>query len=432
MRSAIRCLAVVLCVLGTLSGFSLADEAAAPNLSVTPSQITIAGVAGKEETRTLLLRAGAPVSGLGVIPMDLYRDNGNAVFPAGSLQAKLPETGIEAGGFLSVPLVLNLKDVPRGEFKGQMLFKYQGGEIAVPVTIRVKDHFWWPLVILILGVAVGMIVSAYRSGGKPRDEALVRRERIKAQMEKDADLKNSPFSDHIGAHLLDADADLQNQKWNEAKESLNRAEAILLKWRKSKTDWAAQFKYYHDLEEMVDGMLPDAAYRQSIRRDMEEIFRDAPDLENPDNLREQLNGLGKRINVCLRLEGEFLFLENMWNSLTDEDTREEWRTTLLDLRKKVENLSPDPQNPAGHESVVNEIRKAVMELRKFSARADDAIEKGREFSMDREDAVAGPYVQPAPLPLIRIFSKGTAARSRLKTFTWFTYVLAVGFLASAG
>lgn len=54
----------------------------------------MAGTRGTVETRTLLLRAGDPITGLQVIPLDLARSDGDTILPASAVQA----TGANAWG----------------------------------------------------------------------------------------------------------------------------------------------------------------------------------------------------------------------------------------------------------------------------------------------------------------------------------------------
>jgi len=440
-------------LMGSLSGYALAENggntpaelappvdgaptAPAQPLTITPSQITIAGVGGTTESRTLLFRAETPIADLRVIPVDLYREDGNVVLPADALQVQILENAIPKDGFISAPLSLNLRDVASGEFKGQLLFTHQGGEISVPLTVKVKDHFGWPLAILIIGVGVGMGVSAYRSGGKPRDEAIVRIDRIDAQMESDRDLQKSPFQVDINAHLAVARSAFQNQKWTEIKDALDQAEAILLRWDKFKTDWIRQFQFLDELKSKVDDMVPNAEYKLTFQRDIEAHKSNAPEQENPDKLRIKLDELGKRINGYLRLEAQFKVFEKLWNRLKNEADREDWRTKLLALRQKLEKLPADLQTPADVDAVEKDIQDAITAIKEFEPRESRTERGGRGTPLS--EAVESLSSEFVPLaPSARSFQKPkwwtfSNAQRRLKAFTWLTYALAVGFLAFAG
>ena len=108
------------------------------SVTATPSQLTIAGTRGETETRTLLLRATDPITGLHVIPLDLSRADGNAVLPADAIRVTLPTDEIAADTPLTFPVQVDLHGAPSGKFSGELLIDYHGGSLTVPMTVTVK------------------------------------------------------------------------------------------------------------------------------------------------------------------------------------------------------------------------------------------------------------------------------------------------------
>ena len=66
-----------------------------------------------------------------------------------------------------------------------MLVTYTDGEIIIPVNIKVKDNWFLPLLVLLLGVSLGIAISAYRNEGMARDEVLVKVGRIRSRVRAD-------------------------------------------------------------------------------------------------------------------------------------------------------------------------------------------------------------------------------------------------------
>lgn len=397
----------------------------------TPDQITVAGERGAVEARTLLLQATDPITGLRVISLDLQRADGATVLPAGAIRAALPADEIAAGSLLTIPLTIDLHDVPSGEFQGRLLVHYHAGALTVPLTVTVKDPWWLPLPVLFVGVGLGVVVSRYRAQGRPRDQVLMRVGQLRAQMRGDADLVE-PFQARIEAHLVDVESGLQAENWEGARAAVERAEAVWTRWRKGREDWLAQFAYYAELVESLQKE-PDAPYIQAVRRVLEDTRREAPEMEGPPKLRKRLDAVARQINRYRRLESQLDELNALRNRLPAEQTEqaEQWRVKTLGFQRRLHDL--DPNDEAAYGTLQKEVEEAISELGQQIAQAD-RLESAVTFSKGGRDLGAVVRHLFAPPPAAREITEEatTGAARRLRCFTWASYGIVVALLAGAG
>ncbi len=419
-----------LCVVGlvvlTLGLLLAATVGAQGGVTATPTHLTVAGTRGAVETRSWLLRTDDPITDLQVVPLDLARTDGDAVLPASAIQAALPADQIAADDLLTVPVTFDLHGVPSGEFSGELLISYHGGTLTVPTTVSVKDPWPLPLGTLIVGVALGVVVSAYRARGRPRDETLMRVGQLRAQMRADADLAG-PFQTRIEVYLVDLEAALQAEKWEDAQKTMEQAEAVWTRWRKGRADWQAQLAYHAELAERLEDLNVEAPYIQSVRRGLEDTIRDAPDLEGPDKLRDQLRPLAQQINRYVQLQARLDEL-NATRTRLPEDQAEPWRLKAQGLQRHLENLKPDDE--AAYQTLQDKVKADITELTQLVSQVGriEIAKVGRGL-----DETVLRLLAPAPSARpLTTEEEVTGARARLRLFTWATYAIAVAFLAGAG
>jgi hypothetical protein len=416
------------CIAGSLAlaaALLLASTAVAQSaVVVTPSRLAVAGTRGDVETRTLLLRATTPVTSLRAIPLDVSSESGSAVLPASAIHVALPAGEIEAGGLLTVPVAIDLGGVPSGRFSGELLLDHHGGSIPVPLTVTVKDPWLPALLATVAGVALGGGVSAYRSRGKPRDDVLVRVGQLRAQLRSAGDLA-PPFRAQIKAHMVDAEAALQGEKWQDARQAMEQAEAVWLRWRRWRPDWLAQMAYHAELTERLKGE-PSARYVHAVQRGLDDALRDAPGLERPGDLRERLDALALQANRFARLRARLDTLNDLRIRLPGTQA-EEWRIRAAGFKRRLQDLSPDEDNHALEE----EIEEAISDLEVLLSRAEgpEMITKADRGLTGTTAALLAPAPSLGPAAAER---EVKGAHIRVTLFTWASYAIAVALLAGAG
>ncbi|WP_190507564.1 hypothetical protein [Leptolyngbya sp. FACHB-321] len=126
-----------------------------------------------------------------------------------------------------------------GEFSGSLRLSEPNGQqsILIPVTVRVKDPWLLPLLMLLAGTGLGMGFSASCAKGKPCDEILVRAGQLQSQMQDDRELEQAEaFRTRLESSLIDIRMALQGERWEKGQAAAAQAETIWSKWLKGRTD----------------------------------------------------------------------------------------------------------------------------------------------------------------------------------------------------
>ncbi|MBD2578386.1 hypothetical protein [Oscillatoria sp. FACHB-1406] len=401
-----------------------------------PTQITVVGMRGTVVTRNLFLRTATPITKLDLIPLDLNRGDGGSVFPAQAIALENISRDETKPNAIAARLKFNLQQTSSGEFTGKLRLSYENGEEAIPVTIKVKDPWFLPLLILVLGTILGVSVSMYRSQGRPRDEILVRVSQLRAQMQEDAEFAEfKSFKSRLDSFLVDVRMALQGERWEDAQNTLAQAELVSNKWIKGREDWSAQLDYYKKIEQRLDGLDENLPFVQGVARGLEDAMRDAPDLESPVKLRDRLQEIAEQVNVYLPLQTQLKELLDLSTQLSEESAQS-WQPKIQSLQKQIVNLKPaDLAQSAALEA---ELETAIAEIAEQIARQTDSLSFGIN---DMEDPRKGSQFRSAvvnllaPAPSTRTLSweeQASGANKRLQIFTVTSYVIAIAFLAGAG
>ncbi|NJK27696.1 MAG: hypothetical protein HC925_03000 [Coleofasciculaceae cyanobacterium SM2_3_26] len=173
-------------LVGLLWGSSL--KAQTPQVTLTPDRITVAGsrcllpgISCTQAERNVQLRADSAIAGVSILITDLQSTDGTNVFPEQAITVSLPEAGIQPSVPATIPISFHFRGVASGEFEGSLLLNYSGGERSLPITVRAKDAWLLPLLVVLFGVGVGYGVAVYRAEGATRDEILVQMGRLRSQ-----------------------------------------------------------------------------------------------------------------------------------------------------------------------------------------------------------------------------------------------------------
>ncbi len=428
-----------------LASFELltATSANAQSQVVTePAQITVSGMRGTVATRNLVLQTDTPIDRLQLIPLDLNRGDGESVFPAQAISIDKPSIDSNKPNLMMTLVKFDLKEVARsGEFNGKLWLSYQDGEQVIPVTVKVKDHWFLPLLILLIGSALGISVSIYRIQGRPRDEILVRVSQVRAQMQDDPDFaKFKAFQSRVESLLIDVKMALQAERWEDAKNAIQQAELLENKWLKGRADWLAQLAYCDEIEHQLENMDRNVPFVQMVHRNLEDALRNAPDLENPEKLRDRLQEIAAQVNYYISLEAKIKQLKSLSEQLSVEQAKT-WQPKIRNLEQRIENLPPADLTKDA--DLVNEIEEAIAQVNQLVAQQ---VETSDPTEVDFAINVTGgnpkalsmwslkiPLLRPAPSTRARSWEERVSgADARLKIFTICSYAIAIVFLAAAG
>ncbi|AFZ22034.1 hypothetical protein [Allocoleopsis franciscana] len=411
-----------------------------------PTQLTVTRASDTTRTLTIFLRTTDPITSLQVTPLDLYRTDGVEIVPATAIKPVQPTVPIKANSLLTIPIKFDLSSIPSGEFNGKLLVRYQDDELIIPISLRMKDSWQRPLAVLVLGILLGMLLSSYRSQGRPRDEVLVRVSQLRTQIRTDEVLKEQPkqpFRKRIEEGLVDVEAALQAEQWDKARQAVEQQENVWLKWRKYRSEWLELLsRGVDELQHSLESMPKSSNYTQTVSLNLERAVKDSPSQDNPALFRDELESLRKQINHYLELQHDIGELKDLCNQLPDEP----------------EELSDNQKN---HESNIETCQREAQRLeREMNAlyptdenaykdledRVKVAIDKHRELVKPEIATREGstPISQAPPTPPVgnmseeelfkKKFSKNLypGERTRLRLFNWASYLVAVVFLAGAG
>ena len=385
---------------------------------------SITGMRGSTETRTVLLETTTLLKQPELMPLDLYRADGAAVFPASAISLGKPSGKPNE---LILPLQFDLGKAPSsGEFSGSLRLSDREGQpsIPIPVTIRVRDPWLLPLLTLLAGTGLGMGVSAYRAKGKPRDEILVRAGQLRSQMQDDRELEQAEaFRTRLESSLVDVRMALQGERWEEGKAAIAQAELIWGKWLKGQTDWLVQSQYAKTLKERLQDQNPNIPYIQLVSRGVENTLRELPDLEGPNQLRDRLDELAQQINRFFQFQGKIKQL----NGLTDQLLPEQkviWQPKVKSWEQQIESLQP--ADAAESSRLQTEVNSAIAELTQL------IVEQSPAAAVSKGVATV-PFMAPAPSARSLTWEEqGVKAGKQLRLFTWTSYAIALIFLTGSG
>jgi hypothetical protein len=401
-----------------------------PNLTVVGTRCLLFDVGCDRVERNLLLRTDQTITNLQAIALDLERADGARVFPASAIQIALPDRPLQSGQPLNLSIRFNFSQTQSGEYSGVLLLVYPDGELVIPAIARIKDHWFWPLLVLMLGIILGMGLSAYRAEGMARDEIVVQVSRLRTQMRSDPEFA-AVFRIQIEGYLIDGETALENKRWETAQEALVQAESFWNKWRKSREDWIAQLSYCNSLRDRLE-QIPNANafYIQAVRSRLEDTARESATLEKPQLLRQSLQELQQQINRYLQSQNQ---LEDL-KQLAAREPEQPLQFKVESLQQVLDNLTPtDSEAFENWKQAVAAFQEELSQT--FAQQEVTEATPGRTplglrnlFEKKTLELLAPvPSVLPPP-----DFSAAKAAQSRLYWFNWLSRIIAVGLLAGAG
>ena len=419
---------------------------AQPKVNPTPTNLMVVGkrcvifnLGCTEIERNLLLRSDQAISDVQIRSLDLPRADGVQVLPANAIKLNSSSSNLATDDhqLLTIPLAFDFRQVPSGEFSGVLLVVYAGGELSIPVTVRVKDHWLIPLLVLLLGVALGLVVSYYRQEGMARDQILVQVGRLRNQMRAEPQLDNA-FKAKIEAHLIEVETALENKQWEAARQAATNAQGVWDKWRKGRSDWIDLLNCESQLQERLETENPERniSYLEEVRWELDEIRRERANQDNPQQFSKSLQKVQQQLNRYLQGKTQLHQFSELRNKLSQSDSKTEefWRLEAGSLQQQFHNLSPsnDQAYKKWQETLKTkskELFETLEEQQVKPASAQQLLVLTRSIETPPSSNLLNPVPTAHPLDSEKA---GQLARQRLGWFNWFIYALAVILLGGAG
>lgn len=424
-----------------------AQTAAVPG-PLQPNQVTIAGQRGDVETRLLTLRLPAQAQRVHFLPQDLSRADSAAVLPARQLSTSMLSITLPISDPITATLTVDLRGVPSGEYKGNLLLVYDGADHALPLTISVKDPPLWPALLLALGVALGIGLTFYRKNVQPRDGLLVDIGRVQAQVDADHELRpnaiGAPFRDRVAIHLTDAGTALRSDELSLAHTHLTRANRVLDVWRRERERWLLvlpEWKRERDESASELAAQRETPFARNVLTGLESavdaaIDATAKELEKAlgtsfsgaRGLQADVQKLDRCVADFVQITQEIASVEQALKGVAEPEFSA-WKSNLESFRTRLRAMLPvtDEDYPNQRRALRDEIQsahKTITGLPKVvpAAPAAAAMPAG----------APRPARQWALLSDLVTQSNLFFARLRLRIFAWASYVAAVILLAGTG
>jgi uncharacterized protein YigA (DUF484 family) len=416
------------------------SKPARAEITVLPEDLTIQGIRGEAVTRTLTFQSDSPIPKFDVIGLDITRVDGAATLSSTAISTETPQSSAQLPDNLKQVLVtLDLSKVQQsGEFKGVLLLRYTDRTKEIPLSLAVKDRLWRPLLVLVLGVALGVGLSVYRAEGRDRDQLVVQIGRIRTRMRADAELVNS-FQTKIEANLAIADTQLDDKRWIDAATSIGNAQLLWQKWLQHRQDWITQIKYIQDLKEDAKKQsVPESVpYGRAIFAALTDLESHAAESEKPQQLRDTLVTIRQQVEQYGRGRACVEKLENMRKQLPD-DKKEFWKERKSQLEQRLDEL-----HPADTEAFKDDFKKWQADATAAIQELATAIEKHQTTASGNESVQMGTrdlqvmlLQQPGLVPAVSqgISSESHIARARWRLFAvnWLSRSIAIVMLSWAG
>lgn len=436
-----------------ISAFSLliaSPVQAEPKIIYNPTNLTLAEkrclfnqLGCAQVKRNLLLRSSQKVNNIKIVSLDLNRTDGAKVFPANSITINSANSAVSVNKLLanqplSIPIKFDLQNVSSGEFNGVLLVISSDSELTIPVSVKIKDHWFIPLLALLLGVGLGIAVSAYRAEGINRDEVLVQVARLRTKMRAE-DKLDSSFKSKIEAYLIEVETALENKRWQIAQDAVSKAQSIWDKWRKDKQDWIdllnAESKLCERIrEENPNNKIP---YLEELGWEIDKIQRGKANQDNPQQVSKALQDVQKQLKNYLLAKiqsDEFNKLVISFPTSTSSEIVDFWKSEASKVEVKMRNFSPSNSDifDKWQEDITNKTKELIVALGKVS-KDSSTNQDISVISRNINNPTITKPIQPVPntYPL-EIDDLEKNFRYRLRIFIFFSYFIAIFLLGGAG
>lgn len=402
--------------------------------------------------RELFVRLPINETQLDVVRQELTRKDAAYVIPPSAINIQLEALSNRPNEF-KLTFKVDLNQVPAsGEYAGKLRLLYKQGESLVYVNLRMRHYWLLPLLVLLLGTSLGVAVSLYRKGGRPRDQILVQVGELKAQMQADTafDPQTNPFAKRIDNLLYDVNDTLRQEQWEKGQDLLRKAYQLWRKWHHARQDWLNQYNYCQAMYRHIDKLRQDD-FSMELRQGVKTIQDSFADWSTPQQLHDALYVLRKQALAYPNLIQRWQQFEQVYNrTIVNKGLDEGLKTAVRQLQTQIAQLRPlIPSLPAMEQSPDQEalLAKQMAQFDTLFTAIDELDDKlprpatqgSRDLNLDPNmsftttPTMSEEMLQPVPSVFGEAFSdKVERAQRRLHLFQYTSYVALVGFLVGEG
>jgi hypothetical protein len=369
---------------------------------------------------TLQSSSAKSIQGFRLIPTDLERKDNAAVIPAQWVTASIdPATQLAPQKFLSLPVQVDLRQVSRsGEYSGTLFVEHSEGNVAVPITLRIKDSSYLAIAFLVSGVALALMLSLYQAEGFDRDEISVQMGQLRSQMRTEESEPVKIFQAKAEAALVDVNTALLSKSWAEARKSFGEAQATWNRWRKQRNAWLDLYDY---IDEALAAYLGDPIPLESIagkdlNAELKRVRRELADYDTPQKFAEMLKPLKEQVQDVLAARATYEQLNQLRMTMKADGDR--WQTNLVALDEQANQIAlEDRPGWQNWQSAAEQLKQQMQETAPVGFRGDQS---------------AAPSLRSVPTLLTAIAPEEQRARDRLQLYRWAGHGVSILLLSWVG
>jgi hypothetical protein len=425
---------------------------AEPKITSTPANISVAEQKcwlGQffcpKVKRNLFLRSSQVVKDVKILSLDLSRLDGNEVFPANAIKVNLQSSSINnlPNQPLLTPIEFDLKGVRSGEYNGNLLVITSDSELVIPISLKVKDYWIMPLFVLLLGIGLGVIISAYRSEWMARDEVVVQVARLRSKVRVDEEFKkDSSFYQKFESYLTAVETALENKRFSVALEAADKAQDLWDKWHLSKQGWLSLLDYESKLRKRVEEENPQnqIPYLEQLTWQLDSINKGRPSQDSPGQVRKALQEVQVQLNNFLLAKTQLDEFTELTNQVPYEARDEEkyWKQEALALQRLLYNLSPTDLESyhKWQDDIRNQTDKIVDDIQNLKSDAPPSKTFLGNVSRTIKNPTHADLFEAVPDVNqdndINSSNQEKLSRNRLLIFNSLSYAIAIFLLGNAG
>jgi hypothetical protein len=271
---------------------------------------------------------------------------------AASLATKIPKGGYETGTLI----LKSLSGVESGKYSGKLtIHPSNADDVEIPVEVSIKDTWFPPSLVLIIGIVVGLLLNWWDTKGKKQTE-LVDRIRQIQQALVDDNMLNQVFGKRILGLLGSANGKLNRDDRGGAEEDVKKAEQKVDEWGYNGTEYVERIEGIQTTIstkiDQNDKEFQNHGYVLSVREELEGILKQVDDYAS-------LAALDEAIKKCTQRIDKF------------DDLFKDLKTLAEDLDKFRNQMRPEQA-----ENLKRQIDAVGRHLK--SARSEDEVLRVRQ------------------------------------------------------
>ena len=420
-----------------------------------PTEIRVSGV-GSEKVKRLIaltLTGNPELSTITLRPTNLRAVEGDDAESAPPIELSSKTIRLRPGMSNEVFMIFDLKGLDHGEYKGKL--QVLNGEDLIkelPLLVRVRHAWPWPLTILLSGVLLGLGISWYRSRGQTQDQLLSRIDELQDRV-ADTTIRKE-FRDKISEQIVIAEAALKQPDMVAAAKALDDGEAIAFRWLSKRSDWEDLFKYIQTLRAELQPFTNSSNTVQVVLVAIDGASRDAASDPTPDILRTKLTGWRAQVARFQKTQALLSGLDRRRRDAPPQ-LAAAWESRIRVFKERLDALAPSSDG-LDFQALETDIDAASREL--------DLVIQQAQAQAAMAAPVIGDGVNAVPLapaaitnpPVVNLTAVPTATRSlakrasarlssidlprmgrslsklRLVLFRWFGYVAPVSVFVYTG